>query len=232
MDAAEYCRAIETHLCRRNDGHLVRIVGPAFEQVCGWAAAGVPLKVALRGIDRCCERYYAKGPQRRPVRVEFCEADVLDLFDDWRRAVGVSAPGGPEASLEPPSRKPALASHITRVVARLTAARAGGRRSDAFHAALADAVRELDGLAAESGRARGAARAAIVSRLDALDREVLEAALREIDDAAAADLRRESDAELGPFGARMAPDARARAVEAAYERLVRDSLGLPTIAYE
>ena len=34
----QYCREIEAYLCRKNDGHLVRIVGPAFEQVCGWAA--------------------------------------------------------------------------------------------------------------------------------------------------------------------------------------------------
>ncbi len=210
----------------------MRIVGPAFERVCGWAAAGVPLKIALHGIDRYCERYYAKGPQRRPVRVEFCEADVLDLFDDWRRAVGVSATAGADVSPEAPSRKAPLAAHITRVVARLTAARAGGRRSSAFDAALAAAVRELDGLGAEAGRARGGARAAIVSRLEALDRDVLDAALREIDGATAAELRRESDAELAPFGARMAPDARTRAAEAAYERLVRDSLGLPAVAYE
>ena len=61
-----------------------------FEQVSGWAAQGVPLAVAFRGIDRYCERYYAKGPRRRPVRIEFCEADILELFDDWRRAVGVT----------------------------------------------------------------------------------------------------------------------------------------------
>ena len=91
MDPAEYCRQIETYLCRKNEGHLIRIVGPAFEQVSGWAAQGVPLAVAFKGIDQYCERYYAKGPRRRPVRIEFCEADILTLFDDWRRAVGVTA---------------------------------------------------------------------------------------------------------------------------------------------
>src|SRR5919108_6156062 len=90
MAPDQYCREIETYLCRKNGGHLVRIVGPAFEQVCGWADRGVPLKIALRGIDRYCERYEAKGPRRRPARVEFCEADVLDAFDNWRRAVGVT----------------------------------------------------------------------------------------------------------------------------------------------
>jgi hypothetical protein len=90
QDPAEYCRAIEAYLTRKNEGHLIRVAGPVFEQVSGWAAQGVPLAVAFRGIDRYCERYYAKGPRRRPVRVEFCEADILELFDDWRRAVGVA----------------------------------------------------------------------------------------------------------------------------------------------
>ena len=52
MDVAEYCREIESHLCRKNEGHLVRIVGPVFELVSGWAAQGVPLAVAFKGIDQ------------------------------------------------------------------------------------------------------------------------------------------------------------------------------------
>jgi hypothetical protein len=90
IEVDSYCRELEGYLCRKNDGHLIRITGPAFEQVQGWAHQGIPLKVAEAGIDRYFERYYRKGPRRRPVRIEFCEADVLDAFDDWRRAVGVA----------------------------------------------------------------------------------------------------------------------------------------------
>ena len=46
IDVESYCRDIEAYLCRKNDGHLIRITGPAFEQVQGWAGQGVPLKVA------------------------------------------------------------------------------------------------------------------------------------------------------------------------------------------
>ena len=62
----EYCRSVETYLCRKNEGHLIRIVGPSFELVSSWAEQGVPLKVAFRGIDRYFERYYSK-PQRRRI---------------------------------------------------------------------------------------------------------------------------------------------------------------------
>jgi len=95
FDADEFCRAIETYICRKNDGHLIRISGPAFDMVRGWAEQGMPLKVAYAGIDRTFDRYYRKGPRRRPVHVTFCEADVLDAFEEWQRAVGV-VPGMPD----------------------------------------------------------------------------------------------------------------------------------------
>src|SRR4026207_2430334 len=113
MDPAEYSREIESYLCRKNEGHLIRIVGPAFEQVCGWANLGVPLKVAFRGIDQYCERYYAKGPRRRPARFGFCEADILDRVEPWRRRAGVRLPGSGTAKRER-AKKPPRGKHFER----------------------------------------------------------------------------------------------------------------------
>lgn len=229
IDPSSYCREIEAYLTRKNEGHLIRIVGPAFEQVCGWAGMGVPLKIAFRGIDQYCERYYAKGPRRRPVRIEFCEADILDLFDSWRRAVGVAASAGGGAPGEPPPRKPALAAHIERVIARLATVRAAGNRSPGFDDAVDSSVRELERLAAEARQARGEQRQRILDRLVDLDRALMDAAVREVDAPSSAALRREAEAELAPFGARIAPDAKAQATTAAFERLLRESLGLPIV---
>jgi hypothetical protein len=227
MDPAEYCREIETYLCRKNEGHLVRIVGPVFEQVSGWAAQGVPLAVAFKGIDQYCERYYAKGPRRRPVRVEFCEGDVLDLFDAWRRAVGVSSTAeGEDAVAE---RKPdSLPSHIDRAISRLTALRAGGH-TGAFADRLDETVRELDRLKASAKQARGEARTAILCRLAALDAALLDVVRAQLDDPRRAELAKAAEAEIAPFAARMPAEARAAAIDAAYTRLLRDSAGLPVL---
>ncbi len=128
-DIGAFCRAVEAHLCRVNGGHLVRIVGPAFELVAGWAREGMPLRVALHGVDRTVARLTAKGPRRRPIRIEFCEADVRDAAEQWRRAVGVRAaanasPAGSttEEAAEPSSaRLPSLPKHLERVLLRLSA---------------------------------------------------------------------------------------------------------------
>jgi hypothetical protein len=93
MSPAEFCRELEAYLCRKNEGHLIRIVGPVFGTVTGWAEQGIPLKVAFRGIDRYFDRHQKRPhqPRRRPVPIQFCEADILDAFDEWRRALGLSA---------------------------------------------------------------------------------------------------------------------------------------------
>src|SRR6478609_7162193 len=138
VDVPEYCREIEAYLTRKNDGHLIRVVGPSFEVVSGWAEQGVPLKVALGGIDRYFERYYRKGPRRRPVKIDFCDADVLDVFDEWRRATGLSQPSVDSHESSVTSHQPAVGSrqslpeHLTRVVQRLTQARAVGALGDEF----------------------------------------------------------------------------------------------------
>lgn len=231
MDVAEYCRELETYLCRKNEGHLIRIVGPAFEQVSGWAAQGVPLAVAFKGVDQYCERYYAKGARRRPVRIEFCEGDILTLFDDWRRAVGVTPLPDGAADAAAPAKRDTLPAHLDRAIARLTALRAGALPPD-YDRVLDDAVRELDRSRAAARQSRGDARAALLGRLAALDRELLEAARELVDGARRDAMRAEAEAEIAPFAARMAPDARARAVDAAFDRLVRDASGLPVLSHE
>ncbi len=220
----QYTREIESYLCKKNGGHLIRIVGPAFEQVRGWAEQGIPLKIAFRGIDRCCDRHAARGSRRRPLRIEFCEADVLDAFDDWRRAIGTDSDRVRERSSS--SRGP-LAAHIERVVSRLLALRV-----DALGPAIAEAVEVLDGLAKIARRARGDARAEIIQRLADLDTKLLNAVQEGVDPATADSLRADADADLAPFAARMTEEARKRASTLAYERLLRESLNLPVITYE
>ena len=235
-DPARYVRDIEAYLCQKNGGHLIRVVGPAFELVRGWASAGVPLKVALRGIDRCCQRRQARAGRRRPIRIEFCEADVLDAFDEWRRAVGVATQTADHGSGPPgepaPARKPALAAHIDRAIARLAHLRGVGSASTPLHHEIDRVIRALEEIVPTAARVRGEARAAIASELARLDGALLDTAVADLDGPRVATLRAEAADELAPFGTRMPADARARAREAAFRRLVREAAGLPTLTYE
>jgi len=237
-DRESYCRQVEAYLCRKNDGHLVRIVGPAFEQVMGWSTRGIPIRVVFHGIDRYFERYYAKGPRRRPARIEFCEADVLDAFDEWRRAIGITnearvAPTGTSGSQpaeETTRRHESLPAHLERVIARLTTLRGGADRS--LDGTLDAVIRELDGRLTESRTLRGDARRAFVDRLSAIDGELLNAVKAQCDAPALAQLGAEADEELAPFKDRLSSAAFADARRAAMDRLMRERRRLPVIAFD
>src|SRR5262249_40479171 len=234
---SEFCAQIETYLCRKNDGHLIRVTGPSFDLVSSWAAQGIPLKVAYAGIDRYFERYYRKGPRRRPVRIDFCDADVLDAFDEWRRALGMThaaalPSAGEGEDVDRATRGPSLPAHLERVVMRLTAARASGRLGDAFDGLIDRVARDLDAARAESRGLRGEARQALIAKLAAVDTELVAAARASMDEAALAGLAREAADQLGSFRQRMSADAFAKALDSAVVRLVRERFGLPTISFQ
>jgi hypothetical protein len=226
----DFCREIENYLCRKNDGHLIRVTGPSFDLVSGWAAQGIPFKVACAGIDRYFERYYRKGPRRRPVKIDFCEADVLDVFDEWRRAVGISGTTVSESPAEKP-RGPSLPAHLERVLLKLTAARAGGRLGDRFDALIDRVSDELEAARASAGGIRGDARRHLLARLATLDDELVHEARAALSESEAAELTREAADELASFRDRMAPDAFVRARDGALARLLRERLSLPTLTF-
>jgi hypothetical protein len=248
LSIAEFCREIEAYLCRKNDGHLIRVTGPSFELVAGWAARGVPLKIAFKGIDRYFERYYRRGPRRRPVKIDFCEADVLDVYDEWLRALGLThvarafqasdprafqANDPDDRSAESLALRPrvSLPQHLERVVMRLSEARARGTLGGEFDDLIDRASRELDDARTRAGGMRGEARRALVERLAALDAELLARAREGVTEVERAALAAEAEQELAPYRASMNGDVFARTREAAIDRLVRERANLPTISY-
>jgi hypothetical protein len=250
MEADQYCRELEAHLCRRNGGHLVRIVGPAFELAMAWHRMGVPLKVALQGLDRHIDRAAAKaatGARRRPMRLEFCEADVMDAFDQWRRAVGLRASALPEgvaegvadgaeagADTEEPSPRArvGLHTHLERTIARLTGIRVDEAERPDWSAAIDRTVRQLDAMLAPARKARGDARTAMLADLERIDAELLAAARTAAAPDLVASALAEAETDLAPFRARLSPEAWADAIARGQARALRLRLGLPAVGWE
>jgi len=233
MDPAAYAREIETYLCRKNDGHLIRVVGPSFDVVSGWAASGVPLKVAFLGIDRYFERYYRRGPRRRPVKIDFCEADVLDAFDEWRRSVGVASGGRAETDrTDARVKAPSLRAHLERVLTRLTSARAAGSIGPECDPLLDRVAVELDAARSSARGMRGEPRDAMIRRLEAIDDDLLDAVREMLPAAARDELAREAAGELVAFRTSMSDAVFSRAHAASVDRLLRERFGLPVVAYK
>ena len=235
MTPDDYCREIEAYLCRKNDGHLIRIVGPSFERVCSWAAQGIPFKIVCHGIDTYFVRYYAKGVRRRPVQIDFCEHDILDAFDAWRRAVGVRMPGADaaEETAHAKRHKRSLPEHLDRICERVTARRAGMTPPPAeFDAVLETITKEAAAFRDRPGPLRGETRDRIMARLVELDRLMLDAARAHAEPAAIHAMRTEAAEQLLPFRDRMPAEAYERAIDSAVDRLVREREQLPIVSFE
>jgi hypothetical protein len=238
VDVGEYCRRVEDYLTRVSGGHLVRIVGPGFELVRGWADAGVPLSAVYRGIDIKAARHQA-GQAKRPLRIEFCEADVREVYDDWRRAVGLgsradalpAAEGSsePSADAPPERRRGSLTRQLDRAVEQV--GRLAGRLelSEALRAAAAAWLGELVALRDEARHARGLARDDLAARIKALDERIEADARASAAPALVAELVEDAQVELAPYRARLSPDAWRRAVAITADRLLRDRLSIPRV---
>jgi hypothetical protein len=211
----------------------VRIVGPSFEIVRGWADSGVPISLVQRAIDVCSERRESRREASRPLRIEFCEAEVRDQFQRWRRAVGpyVGADTTAQASAAEAPVSPALAGHLTRASEKLARAAARLDHSDAFRGALDAIVGHVTEIQIASKGARGDRRDAFLAQLKELDASLMSAAREEsARSGLAEELRRAAALELAPWRERMPADAWTGAIAAAADRLLRDRLDLPDLA--
>jgi len=114
----------------------------------------------------------------------------------------------------------------------LTQLLAGSRPPPELSALLDRLARELDQARAAARGSRGEARAALIARLAALDRDMIDAARRSSPPDLVALLRDEAEAEMAPFRVRMPSDAYLRGLDASFDQLLRVRLGLPVVAYE
>ena len=234
VDVGEYCRQVEAHLTKVNGGHLVRIVGPGFELVRGWATDGVPLRVVLGAIDQKAARH-ALGSSDRPLRIEFCESDVRAIFDRWRRAVGVtsageSTPAEDDAATPADERRhPSLAKHLQRAIDRLTRAGSQVELAEPLKDAIDAALGEIVEMREASKHARGPARDAFVGRLPPIDAALLAAARGVVSHDVVSALEREAAAELAPYRARLDAAAWSHALQVTVDRHLREHFLLPTL---
>lgn len=232
VDISDYCRQVEAHLTRVNGGHLVRVVGPGFALVRQWAEDGVPLSAVFKGIEQKAERHKA-GAARRPLRIEFCEADVREVHEAWKRAIGVFPTSADEpAETERPetgSRRRPVSRILDRALERL--GRLAGRLElpDDFREAASQAIEQLAGLREALAGTRGAAREPLLNQLPEIDRHLVaraQAALpRDVLDA----MVERAEAELAGYKGRLTPDAWTKAVAVTVEREVRMHFDLPNL---
>lgn len=107
MNYYNYFTEIEEHFVRRRGKHL--LISPTdWNLIAAWRDAGIPLHIALRGIDIAMDGFSARRPQghSKVSSLCYCHDAVMEAYADYAEAhvgedTGESARGGGEAPEDP-----------------------------------------------------------------------------------------------------------------------------------
>jgi len=186
-----YYTEIEDTFVRRRGKHL--LLSPMdWALIESWKTMGVPLHVALRGIERSFDSHGVK-PRRRSVKsLMYCQEEVEAQYAEWldaQRGASVSdvngnaLPSNGNASARSdglPFPREAILAHLSGSGAALSVAqtaREGVGLKDELSEALARAAARLDELAGDFARAERPNAEALEDSLSNLE-ELLDRAIR------------------------------------------------------
>ncbi|MGI8655786.1 MAG: hypothetical protein ACR2LC_11260 [Pyrinomonadaceae bacterium] len=211
----DYFTEIEDAFIRRRGKHL--LLSPMdWALMQSWKELGVPLHVALRGIEGAFDSYEAK-PRRRSVKsLLYCQEEVEAQFAEWREsqlgaATQISGDDvtDDKASESNDARLPfpraAIQEHLARTIKELSdvCAMQKQKSENEFSEALARAVsrlKELETDFAQSARPDAEKLEASLTSLEELIDKALPASLAHADFAAA---QSETETQLRPYHSRM-----------------------------
>ena len=238
IDVESYCREIEAYLCRKNDGHLIRVVGPAFEHVIGVGAAGYSAarrRSGRRSLLRALLSQGAAPPtgshrvlrSRRARCIRSLASCGRGRHGRARRGRRPACRGSAGRSASQPKRS--LAGHLESLVARLTILRGSDKaRPRSVRRLTGDARHRRDCVPRRRRQEVRRARRCL-SRLSEIDRALIGEATSALSAKNSQAIEREALGDVEAFRSRMPVDAFERACRAARDRLVRHHFSLPEI---
>ena len=256
MNYFNYYTEIEDAFVRRRGKHL--LLSPLdWALIESWKTMGVPLHVALRGIEKSFDSYEARPRNRSVKSLFYCQEEVEAQFADWLEmqrgaavipgetvsadgviaAAGATAEGAAhevESSARLPFPRAVIAGHLAECRAAVESAAVERRDAAAGADELSEALGRVSSRLAELERDFGAA-----ARPDA---QKLEAALTDLEGLidravragvgadALASARAEAEGQLRPYRARMERAVYEQTLENLLAKALRERFRLPRLS--
>ena len=242
-----YFTEIEDAFIRRRGRHL--LLSPLdWALIESWKEMGVPLHVALRGIEKSFDSYESKPRKRTVKSLFYCQEEVEAQFAEWLESqTGAHAPagesaelGGSQAPVEKvdeegrglPFPREVIAAHLADCQAGLARAleKRRGAGENAMTEALARASARMGELAEDFGRAARPDAELLESSLTDLE-SLLDRALRTTLSEAEVEAARASAAEqLRPYKARMERATYEQTLDNLLAKSLREAAGVPRLS--
>ena len=240
MNYFNYFTEIEDTFIRRRGKHLL-LSSMDWALIESWKEMGVPLHVALRGIEHAFDSFHAK-PRRRTVKsLLYCQEEVEAQFAEWQEAQVGKGEGkkNGEAAVEKttedarlPFPRPAILEHMERVGASLLTIcdeRKKSRKDD-FCDALSRAASRLKELAEDFARAARPDAEKLEESLTSLEKLLDEALLTSLSARELAAARLAAEEQLQPYRSRMERPVFEQTLDNLLLKRLRDAHGLPRLS--
>lgn len=248
MNYFNYYTEIEDTFIRRRGKHL--LLSPMdWALIESWKTSGVPLHVALRGIERAFDSHDARPGRRTVKSLMYCQEEVEAQFAEWlqgqRGAAGDAAGAngdGEAAAREESSASPAsspsssslpfprevIAGHLREARAEIERARAGagGELSEALTRA-ASRLEELERDFAASARPDAER---LEDSLTGLEQMLDRAARASVSAKRLTEVRASAEEQLRPYRARMERATHEQTLENLVAKQLREEFRVPRLS--
>jgi hypothetical protein len=235
-----YFTEIEETFIRRRGKHL--LLSPMdWALIESWKEMGVPLHVALRGIERAFDSFEAR-PRRRSVKsLLYCQEEVEAQFGEWQESqVGAGNGEQPEESAVEqasddarlPFPRAVIIEHLKQVRAilqQLCEEREKTRQDD-FCSALSRAASRLKELEKDFARAARPDAERLEDSLTSLEKMLDEALRQSVSTNELTKMRAESEEQLEPYRNRMESAVFEQTLDNLLLKRLRDAHGLPRLS--
>ena len=243
-----YFTEIEDAFIRRRGRHL--LLSPMdWALIESWKEMGVPLHVALRGIEKSFDSYEAKPRKRTVKSLFYCQEEVEAQFAEWLESqTGAHAPAADDSATDEggaveavdeggrglPFPRTVIAAHLSDCregLARALEKRsAAGAAEDAVTEALARAAARLTELAEDFERAARPDAELLESSLTDLE-SLLDRALRTaLSDEEVETARASAAEQLRPYKARMERATYEQTLDNLLAKSLRETAGVPRLS--
>jgi hypothetical protein len=246
MNYFNYFTEIEDTFIRRRGRHL--LLSPMdWALIESWKEMGVPLHVALRGIERAFDSYNAR-PRRRTVKsLLYCQEEVEAQFAEWQEAqvgagAGAGAADGNQNGDRPagksvddkhlPFPRAVITEHMERARASLleVCAELEKSRPNELCEALSRAAARLKELEKDFASSARPDAEKLEESLTALEKLLDEALLASLPARELAEAREAAAEQLQPYRGRMEQGVFEQTLGNLLLKRLRDAFGLPRLS--
>ena len=245
-----YFTEVEDAFIRRRGKHL--LLSPLdWALIESWKEMGVPLHVALRGIEKAFDSYESKPRKRSVKTLMYCQEEVEAQYAEWLEsqtgahadapgaqaegAAAVNDKGGaaPGEGSSLPFPREVIAAHLADCRAELKRAaerRSGRAGEEALGEALARAAARLEEIAADFGRTARPNAELLESSLTDLEGLIDRALRSSLPEEEVSKARAPAEEQLRPYRARMERATYEQTLDNLLAKALRERAGVPRLS--